>query len=99
MLDFDKATQFELNEHDVNQKLLPAFLGNDPYFPRKNVDEDLWEKFSAVYQRAGVLILSKIRKVPDKSTWDLPKMLILELEKRMEELARWDPEAEIEFGY
>ena len=33
MLDFDKADDIELTEHDVDKKLVPAFLGNDPYYP------------------------------------------------------------------
>lgn len=53
MLDFDKATMIELTEHDVDKKLVPAFLGNDPYYPRPQVDEELWDDFCDVYLEAS----------------------------------------------
>lgn len=40
VLDFDKASETKLTEQDVETKLAPAFLGNDPYYPRPQVDED-----------------------------------------------------------
>ena len=57
MLDFDKADDIELSERDVDRKLIPAFLGNDPYFPRPDTDAELWREFSSHYLKASRLIL------------------------------------------
>lgn len=59
VLDFDKANPIKLTPNDVDKKLVPAFLGNDPYYPRPDVDQNLWEEFSAVYLKASRLILEK----------------------------------------
>lgn len=56
VLDFDKATTIDFTANDVDKKLVPAFLGNDPYYPRPDVDEELWEEFSRVYLRASQVI-------------------------------------------
>ena len=57
MFDFDKASKIELTKHDVNTRLVPACLGNDPYYPRPQVDEELWEEFCGVYLKASEVIL------------------------------------------
>ena len=41
MLDFDEASKIQLTDSDVDLKLVPAFLGNDPYYPRPDVDQEL----------------------------------------------------------
>ncbi len=49
MLDFDKATPIQLTAHDVDRKLIPAFFSSDPYYPRPEVDLDLWLEFCVTY--------------------------------------------------
>lgn len=41
VIDFDKASRISLTRNDVDKKLIPAFLGNNPYYPRPVVDQDL----------------------------------------------------------
>jgi len=57
MLDFDRATSIELTRDDEDTKLVPAFLGNDPYYPRPDGDRELWKEFAETYLEASCCIL------------------------------------------
>ena len=53
MLDFDKSSTFTNTKEDVTMKLVPAFLGNDPYYTRPNIEEQLWKVFCEKYLEAS----------------------------------------------
>lgn len=53
MLGFDKASTFTSTMEDVTNKLVTAFLENEPYYPRPDVDEDLWKTFREEYLKAS----------------------------------------------
>ncbi|MCJ1235718.1 hypothetical protein MMC14_003689 [Varicellaria rhodocarpa] len=74
ILDFDKATPFEFTKSDVDTRPVPAFLDNDPYYPRPDVDEDLWEEFSNTYLQASMLILGSKRE--NAPTMELPQRFL-----------------------
>lgn len=95
MLDFDKATPIKFTNEDVDKKLVPAFLGNDPYFPRPDVDEQLWEEFSSAYLKASKAILIS-RKV-EGSVMSLPQQFLDKVMETIEEHEAWDPEEHIVF--
>ena len=95
VLDFDKASRIQLTEEDVDKRLVPAFLGNDPYFPRPDVDKDLWDHFSTVYCRASHAILSE-RNV-DGPIIDLPRRFLQKVEAMVERQSRWKEEEQIIF--
>lgn len=98
MLDFDKATTFDLREGDVRGKLVPAFLGNDPYYPRP-AEEDVWEWFCAGYLTASKAILKHRGYRKDNDVMGLPKIFLDEVTKVWtENVKEWDPEEEIVFG-
>ncbi len=40
ILDFNKASPVRLTEKDVKKRLVPAFLGNDPYYPLPKKGEE-----------------------------------------------------------
>ena len=96
MLDFDKATTIELTEHDVDKRLVPAFLGNDPYYPRPQVDEELWEDFCDVYLEASEVILR--RKGAEKAVLDLPQRFLNEVVRVSKEHEDWNEEDNIVFA-
>lgn len=54
----------------VDTKLVPAFLGNDPYYPRPQIDEKLWEDFCGRYLKAcevmlgGKRVYEQVRGLP-----------------------------------
>lgn len=96
MFDFDKAKEFELTERDVKEKLMPAFLGNDPYYPRPQVDEELWEDFCTAYLKASKLIL-KAKQVK-KAALALPKLFIAEVVGKLKETEDWNEEENIVFA-
>lgn len=97
ILDFDKASHFELTINDVEKKLVPAFVGNDPYYPRPDVDEELWTEFCSVYLLASKLILDR---KPESSTTvgSLPSFFISKVQEMIKENEGWDPEEQIIFG-
>lgn len=97
VLDFDKANHFEFTTHDVDKKLVPAFLGNDPYYPRPDVDEELWAEFSRVYLLASRLILDRN---PGKSPamMSLPTRFLNKVVEMIKRTEDWDPEEHIVFG-
>ncbi|MCJ1413014.1 hypothetical protein MMC19_007115 [Ptychographa xylographoides] len=96
VLDFDKANSIELTESDVNEKLVPAFLGNDPYYPRPDIDGDLWEDFSKAYLEASMLVLQQ-RQEKD-FTMTLPKLFLTRVAEMIKAHEGWDPEEHIMFG-
>lgn len=96
MFDFDKATQIELTKHDVDTKLVPAFLGNDPYYPRPQVDEELWEEFCGFYLEASEVILR--RKGVDEGARGLPRRFLDEVVRVSREHEDWNEEDNIVFA-
>ena len=96
MLDFDKATTIELTEHDVDKKLVPAFLGNDPYYPRLHVNQELWDDFGDVYLKASDIILR--RKKVNKAVMDLPQRFLKEVERVSKEHESWNEGDNIVFA-
>ena len=80
----------------MDKKLVPAFLGNDPYFPRPDVDESLWEDFSKVYLEASQRILEK--KQQGKLVMSLPKRFLDKVVEMIKQNENWDPEEQIVFG-
>lgn len=95
VLDFDKATRFALTKNDVENKLIPAFFGNDPYYPRPDVDKTLWEEFAKVYRAASRIIL-KMEKVDD-GTMKLPDYFLKLVVNKVEEQSEWKSEDQIIF--
>lgn len=101
MLDFDKANKISLTKKDVDRKLIPAFVGNDPYYPLpgKCRDENLWREFKQSYLSLSEHILER-RMKEDAIAGDvmeLPKYFISGVERQVSENDRWDPEAQIVF--
>jgi len=98
MLNFDKANRIEMTKDDVDKKLLPAFLGNDPYYPRPATEKDnyLWEEFSEVYPKASGLILK--RRGASKSVMELPARFLRKVEERVKENAKFNLDDTITFG-
>ena len=95
MLDFDKATTIDFKERDVDKKLVPAFLGNDPYYPRRQVDEELWDEFCSSYLEASEVIL--LRKGVDEDVLRLPQRFLGEVVRVSTEHANWNEEDNIVF--
>ena len=56
MIDFDKCNGIEMDEDGVDLAV-DAFIRNDPYFPRPNVDPDLWQFFVNRYLETSRRIL------------------------------------------
>ena len=96
MLDFDKASAIEFTEHDMDKKLVPAFLGNDPYYPRPQVDEELWDEFCDAYLKASEVILR--RKKVKKAILDLPQRLLDEVVRVSREHEDWNEDDNIVFA-
>ena len=80
MLDFDKASNFSFTPDDVDKKLVPAFLGNDPYYPRPDVDEGLWQEFCTSYVKASQIILQAEHGEEEAITC-LPKLFLDKVEE------------------
>ncbi|KAL8903887.1 MAG: hypothetical protein Q9207_003629 [Kuettlingeria erythrocarpa] len=96
MLDFDKATKIEFTEQDVKARLVPAFLGNDPYYPRAQVDAELWQEFCAAYLKASEVILENL--AVEEGARGLPQLFmdeVLRVERQNED---WDEEEQIVFA-
>lgn len=51
-----RSTGEKITKHDVDTKLVPAVLGKDPYYPRPQVDQKLWEDFYGRYLKASEVI-------------------------------------------
>ncbi|KAF1986500.1 NAD(P)-binding protein [Aulographum hederae CBS 113979] len=108
LLDFDKASSFQTYlgqesegqtvrtpEH-IREKLIPAVVGNDPYYPRpgRKGDEALWAVFKRAYLRGSRAILEERCKKGIKSSalreevdgvMELPGIFIKEWETLAEE--------------
>ena len=97
ILDFDKARKFEMSEKDVKTKLVPAFLGNDPYYPRPHMDEELWNCFRVAYLKASIAIL-RARGVENKRVLNLPGRFMEEVMKVEKANEGWNAEENIIFG-
>ncbi|MCJ1391754.1 hypothetical protein MMC18_004619 [Xylographa bjoerkii] len=95
ILDFDKATSITLTPIDVDKKLVPAFLGNDPYYPRPDVDEALWKSFSQTYLMVSRMILANRQE--RASVMSLPKFFLDKVADMIKEHEDWDPEEHIVF--
>ncbi|MCJ1384042.1 hypothetical protein MMC17_007158 [Xylographa soralifera] len=96
VLDFDKAASFALTTNDVEKRLVPAFLGNDPYYPRPDVDEALWKSFSKTYLMASRIIL--VSRHERYSLMSLPKLFLDKVVDMIKEHEGWNPEDHIVFG-
>ena len=95
MLDFDKANEIELTEHHVDTKLVAAFLGNDPYYPRPQVDNELWDEFCGTYLEASEHILRG--KGAHPRVIGLPRRFLDEVLRVSSEHEDWNEEDDIVF--
>ena len=96
VLDFDKCKRFEPSIQSVTQNLVPAFLGNDSYYPRPDIDQDLWVRFGNTYRKASRVILEN--KKADRITKRLPQHFLDSVVSKIKETADWDPGKDILFG-
>lgn len=96
MLDYDKATAIEVTEEDVKKKLVPGFLGNDPYYPMPTVDEELWDAFCGAYLKASDIILRA--KGVEKKVRTLPQQFLDSVVEQVKKNEDWDAEENIVFG-
>ena len=95
-LDFDKSHRIDLIPADVKKYLVPAFLGNDPYYPRPDVDAGMWIRFSETYLKASRLVLENKRV--SEQVMDLPGLFLEKVAEMIKEVEDWDPEESIVFG-
>ena len=95
VLDFDKSTPINCTKVDVDKKLVPSFLGNDPYFPRPDVDPKLWSVFSDAYITASYAILKS--HDAKQSVLNLPQRFLDKTVAMIESTGDWDPEKDIVF--
>ena len=95
MFDFDKASEISFTAGDVDTKLVPAFLGNDPYYPMPHVDKKLWEGFSGTYIKVSEIILRS--KEMDEGVMGLPKRFLDQVMMRVEANRVWDEQDNIVF--
>ncbi|KAG6986658.1 hypothetical protein G7Y79_00074g098550 [Physcia stellaris] len=96
MLDFDKANLISLTEEDVKKKLVPAFIGNDPYYPTPYLNRELWDQFSSTYLKASAVILK--RKGVDSTARRLPRVFLDEVQRVSAANKAWDEEDYIVFA-
>ena len=95
-LDFDKSHRIDLTPADVEKYLVPALLGNDPYFPRPDVDAEMWMRFSKTYLETSRLVLEN-RRVSEQ-IMDLPGLFLEKVAQMIKEVEDWDPEESIVFA-
>jgi len=95
MFDFDKATETELTKDDVITKLVPAFLGNDPYYPRPQVDKELWDEFCGTYLKASEVILQGKRV--NQRVRSLPRRFLDEVLMMLKKHESWNEKTNIVF--
>ncbi|KAL8820833.1 MAG: hypothetical protein Q9223_001025 [Gallowayella weberi] len=96
VLDFDKAKKIEPTKNAIHENLVPSFIGNDPYYPRPDIDYDLWVRFGNTYIKASRIILK--RKGAKSSMLKLPQMFLDAVEAKIKEHENWDAEKDIVFG-
>ena len=95
ILDFDKARAIGSRKEDVDKKLVPAFLGNDPYYPKPHVDEELWDEFCNSYLKASELVLRG--RGFDEQVMRLPRRFLDEVIRVSNEHKDWNEEKDIVF--
>ena len=95
-LDFDKSHRIDLTPADVKKYLVPAFLGNDPYYPRPDVDAEMWMRFSETYLKASRLVLEN-RRVSEH-IMGLPGLFLEKVAEVIKEVEGCDPEESIVSG-
>ena len=95
-LDFDKSHRIDLTTADVKKYLVPAFLGNDPYYPRPDVDAEMWMRFSETYLKASRLVLEN--RLVSEQIMGLPGLFLEKVTEMIKEVEDWDPEESIVFG-
>jgi len=102
MIDFDKSRPFKLTDTDTDilDKLVPATHGNDPYFPRPDIDASLWQDFVDAYIKSSEFILkqelsaAKIKDRVKKRILELPEQFIQKLKVKFEEQAEFEANSE-----
>ncbi|KAI4151843.1 MAG: hypothetical protein L6R39_001941 [Caloplaca ligustica] len=103
MFDFDKASAVEeLTQEAVVKRFVPAFLGNDPYYPLPRAedgdgDKGLWERFCAAYLKASKVILGAKKGVGNE-IWGLPRVFLDEVVRVVRENEAWDKRESIVFA-
>ena len=95
-LDFDKSHRIDLTPADVKKHLVPAFLGNDPYYPRPDVDAEMWMRFGETYLKASRIVLEH-RRVSEH-IMGLPGLFLEKVAEMIKKVEDWDPEESIVFG-
>ena len=95
VLDFDKAKRIIPAPENIDH-LVAAFLGNDPYYPRPDVDRDLWIRFRNTYTKVSCAILE--RKQAGEAAMRLPQLFLDAVEAKIEEHKDWDLEQNIVLG-
>ena len=107
MLDFDKASEITFTKDAIDKQLVPAFLGNDPYFPLPSNeddhdddddsgDKDLWDVFSAAYLKASKAILVDAKAGDEIMA--LPARFLAKVEEQVRKNAAWDGEDHVVFA-
>ena len=96
VLDFDMSSRIELTSNDVDKYLVPAFIGNDTYYPRPDVDTELWTRFSKTYLNASRLVLRN--KQVSSQAMELPEIFLDRVASKIKEHEEWDPEEHTVFG-
>ncbi|KAL8692871.1 MAG: hypothetical protein Q9218_002194 [Villophora microphyllina] len=96
MLDFDKAKRFNLTKADVENELVPAFLSNERYYPRPQVDQKLWDVFEEAYLAASRVVMNHRKFAGD--LLELPEYFITALLKQNKITEEFDAERDIVFG-
>lgn len=100
MLGFDKASKIKLTNNNVDKKIVAAYLGINPYHPRPDVDEKLWNDFCGTYLEAGKLILeNRMEEGPmeEGPVMDLPQRFPDKVIEKIQMHEDWDPENNILF--
>ena len=98
VLDFDKASPIELITIDITTKLVPAFLGNNPYYPRPDIDRRLWDDFCKIYLEASEIILRDKKTSIESRARDLPQAFLSEVARVVEEHEGWNEVDNIVFA-
>lgn len=96
ILDFDKATRIDLTKHHVSTQLVPSFLGNDPYFPMPQIDEELWYVFCEAYLRASHIIM--VNANASQTVQRLPQFFLDDVLKVLKENEDWNEQDNIVFA-
>ncbi|KAK3946331.1 hypothetical protein QBC46DRAFT_4114 [Diplogelasinospora grovesii] len=106
LLDFDKARDFRVDEpeQDLLPRLVAGVEGNDPYYPRPEINRQLWAAFANAYLEASAILLrdnlEKEHKTPaeEHRVLRLPQKFIDAWVTNMAEKVDNPLEDAIEFG-